>query len=285
MNKWMWCVSAVLAFSGLSQAANLSISGFQNPESVLYDAQQDVYLVSNINGDSFARDNNGFVAVVSPEGKILNDHWIAGNTNGVTLHAPKGMAFAGDVLYVADLDAVRLFDRKTGAHLRDVNIKSSFLNDVSTDAKGNVYVSDTGILPDFSPSGTAAIYQISARDQVKVLAQGPGLGLPNGLLVQPDGRLLVAPMGAASLYELKNGVPVPWVNLTAAGMDGLVQVGKDVLVSVWNTQSIFKVTSTGETSVVASNISSPADLGWDSKRNRLLVPVLMENRILFQDLD
>jgi hypothetical protein len=35
----------------------------------------------------------------------------------VTLHAPRGMSIVGDTLWVADADAVRGFDRRSGAPL------------------------------------------------------------------------------------------------------------------------------------------------------------------------
>ena len=35
--------------------------GFMTPESVLHDAEQDIYLVANINGDPLGVDGNGFI--------------------------------------------------------------------------------------------------------------------------------------------------------------------------------------------------------------------------------
>src|SRR5215831_227134 len=89
---------------------------FNAPESVLYDPQADIYLVSNINGTPLAKDNNGFISRVSPDsGKVVQLKWIAGGANGVTLNAPKGMGIVGDTLFVADIDVVRMFNRTTGA--------------------------------------------------------------------------------------------------------------------------------------------------------------------------
>ena len=39
--------------------------GFATPESVLYDAQRDIYLVTNINGSPLAADGNGFISRVN----------------------------------------------------------------------------------------------------------------------------------------------------------------------------------------------------------------------------
>ena len=45
-----------------------------------------------------------------------------GATEGVTLHAPKGMAITGDSLWVADSNVLRGFDRSTGRALKEVPV-------------------------------------------------------------------------------------------------------------------------------------------------------------------
>src|SRR5256886_1138508 len=44
------------------------VEGFLTPESVLHDPAQDIYFVSNINGGPTAKDNNGFISRVRPDG-------------------------------------------------------------------------------------------------------------------------------------------------------------------------------------------------------------------------
>src|SRR5262249_13376468 len=104
--------------------------GLATPESVLYDDTTDTYLVSNINGQPVAADNNGFITQLSPDGAVKTLKWIEAGKNGVKLNAPKGLTFAGDLLYVADLDTVRMFDRKTGEPKGEVKVPgATFLND------------------------------------------------------------------------------------------------------------------------------------------------------------
>src|SRR6185503_17238205 len=64
-------------------------SGINTPESALWDREGDQYLVSNINGTPLAKDNNGFISRISPDGKVTELRWIAAGTKGVTLNAPK----------------------------------------------------------------------------------------------------------------------------------------------------------------------------------------------------
>ena len=89
------------------------VEGFKHPESVRYDPGLNVWYVSNINGDPFAKDNNGFISRLKADGSVDSLEFIAGGKNGVTLNGPKGMALVGDTLWVADIDAVRGFDRRT----------------------------------------------------------------------------------------------------------------------------------------------------------------------------
>src|SRR5438128_11263884 len=78
--------------------------GLQTPESVLWDPQQDVYFISNINGQALAADNNGYISRVNPDTMQVEAKWVEGGVKpGVTLNAPKGMAIVGDTLYVADI--------------------------------------------------------------------------------------------------------------------------------------------------------------------------------------
>src|SRR5579859_2133514 len=90
-------------------------TGFSAPESVLYDADADRYIVSSIVGKPSDKDDNGFISLLSPDGTVTTLKWIEGGKNKVTLNGPKGLAIAGGLLYVSDIDVVRKFDLKTGA--------------------------------------------------------------------------------------------------------------------------------------------------------------------------
>src|SRR5438477_2299012 len=94
--------------SSASKPTQIS-QGLQTPESVLYDADQDVYFISNINGQPLNADNNGYISRVKPDTLQGDLQWIQAGKNGVTLNAPKGLVIAGDTLYVADLTTVRKF--------------------------------------------------------------------------------------------------------------------------------------------------------------------------------
>ena len=62
------------------------------------------------------------------------------------------------------------------------------------------------------------------------------------------------------------------------GFDGVVVAGGRILVSSWADSSVSSYESGQEVKLIGG-IPGPADIGYDAKRNRLLVPVLPGNRV------
>jgi sugar lactone lactonase YvrE len=263
-------------------------TGLDTPESVLYDDANDRYLVSNINGKPLDIDNNGYIAVLSPDGTITTQKWISGAQNKVKLDAPKGMAIAKGVLYVADITVVRMFDAKSGAPKGDVKIPgSTFLNDVAASADGSkIYVSDSGLkLSDkgFAPTGTDAVWIIENRS-AKPLAKSTDLGAPNGLLPVPTGVWVVT-FGSGELYRLDaKGAKQDAMKLPKGILDGIVAVGDSMLVSSWEGSEIFRGKPGGTFDVAIPAQKAPADIGYDTKRGRVLVPHFMDGTVEAYDL-
>lgn len=257
-------------------------AGFLTPESVLYDSVADVYLVSNINGSPLDVDDNGFISRVSPDGQVLTLKWIDGASDQVTLSAPKGMAIVGDVLYVTDITVVRKFDRTSGAPLGEIAVAGSmFLNDLAPAGDGGVYLTDTGMKAGangFEPAGTDAVYHIAADGAVHRLATGDALGRPNGVLAM-HGDPWVVTFGAAQLYRVHDGAKMDSVALPSGGLDGLVAAGDQLLVSSWDGQAVYKGPMGGPFAVVVDSVESPADIGYDSKRHRVLIPLFNGNAV------
>jgi sugar lactone lactonase YvrE len=262
-------------------------TGFATPESVFYDADADRYLVSNINGKANEADNNGFISVLAPDGNVTTLKWIEGGKGKVKLDAPKGMTVAKGVLYVADITAVRMFDAKTGAPKGDVKIeKSTFLNDVASGPDGKVYVSDTGVKAGdkgFEPTGTDAVYVIE-KGKAKPLAQSKDLGGPNGLTVTDKGVVVVT-FGSSEVYRLDDKGAKQDVSKPPKGMlDGVVTLGDSLLVSSWEGSAVYKGKLGGTFDVVLSDQGSPADIGYDTKRGRVLVPHFLDSTVEAYDL-
>ncbi len=264
--------------------------GFATPESALHDVEADVYLVSNINGGPSAKDDNGFISRVSPDGTLLALKWIDGAAgDGVTLHAPKGMAIVGGKLYVADLDRVRIFDRETGAPAGEIAIAgSTFLNDVVADGKGGIWISDSGIRIDDSgvqPTGTDALYHVSADGAVRRAAAGNMLARPNGLAMYGD-ALVMATFGSNRVLLFDGSRLGRVFGETPAGsLDGLV-LGSDgrLLVSSWESETIYVVDGQKEPFPIADGLPAPADFGLDGTRYMLLVPLFNDDKLVVRPL-
>lgn len=263
-----------------------TISGFQTPESVLVDADQDVYFVSNINGQPLAADDNGFISKVNPETLQVDLKWIDAAKPDIILNAPKGMAILGDTLYVADLSVVRKFDRKTGQPKGEIPIPAAtFLNDVASDGKA-VYVTDTGMKAgaggNFEPTGTDAVWKIVA-DKPQKIASGSDLDRPNGVEIV-DGKVWVVSFGANELYQVDKGKKTNVSKLPKGSLDGLVHLSDgSFLVSSWDGKAVYRGKD-NKFQAIVENVDSPADIGYDTKRHRLLIPHFMENVVSIHDV-
>ena len=254
--------------------------GFMTPESVLYDAVADVYLVSNINGKPTDADDNGFISRLSPDDrKVTELKWIDGSKPDVKLDAPKGMVISDGVLWVADITVVRKFDAKTGKPMGEVKIDGAkFLNDVAPAPGGGVYVTDTE---------NEAVYAIFKTGVVKPLIKQKDLGGPNGVVIVGDvvwvvtkaGTMFSVPDGRAGSPAASEPKPT---KLPKSQLDGIVAIDGEFMVSSWDGKTVYRG-KPDQWKDLALDLESPADIGWDSKRNKLLVPLFNADAVTIVD--
>ncbi|HTV21258.1 MAG TPA: SMP-30/gluconolactonase/LRE family protein [Polyangiaceae bacterium] len=258
--------------------------GLQVPESVLHDVTSDTYLVSNINGSPLDKDDNGFISKLSPEGQVVALKWIDGAAADVELNAPKGMGISNGKLYVADIDVIRTFDAATGKPGQQIKVAgAAFLNDVTVAPDGTVYVSDTGLKAgkdgQLEPNKKDAIYKVTPQGKVAPLIKGEQLGLPNGLFADATG-LWVATWQGALYHVTPDGKQEAPLKAPGAQLDGLIQTAEgQVLFSSWEKSAVFVGSTDGQFSPLLSDVKAPADIGYDSKRGQVLVPLFTENTI------
>lgn len=259
------------------EAGQMTITGLSTPESVLYDAKLDRYLISNINGDPAAKDGNGFISLRTSAGKLST--WIS-STETAKLHAPKGMGIQGNKLYVSDIDVVHVYDSRSGDFLYDVPIVGSkFLNDVVA-TETDIYVSDstTGQIHSIHPEGKT---QPEFADSLL-----PELGKINGLArkglylyVTSDQHLMRYHIAKKQLQK---------IDLGTGQLDGIaLAIDDSAYVSSWAAGAIYKVSNLNQDPVVeiiVEELDSPADIGLDSKRNRLLIPLFNQDEVLLLEV-
>ena len=258
-------------------------AGFSTPESVLYDADADNYLVSNINGAPAEADDNGFITRIAPDGKPVAEKWIDGTKPDVKLDAPKGMAIVGGVLYVADIKVVRRFDAKTGAQKDDIAIDgATFLNDVAPTADGGVLVTDSGLDAKFQGTGADAIYRIDKDGKVTPFAKDKGLGAPNGVL-EYQGNVWMCTFGSGEVVAFDaKGAKTSTQKPPKGQLDGVVAVAAtgEVYVSSWEGKAVYKLSGKDSWTEVVKDVESPADMGHDTKRNVLMIPLFNANQVV-----
>jgi len=275
------------AMRALAPPANATITRLRGPESVLYDPAQDVYFISNLNGGLQDPDNNGFITRVDAKTMSVELKWVEGGRDGVRLDAPKGMGIAGDALYVSDIAAVRKFDRRDGRPLGEVRLPgATLINDIVSDGR-NLFVSDTGLRVaeghTFAATGTDAIWKISG-DRAEKIASGRKLRHPNGLEIV-DGALWAVTFGPNEIYSLDGGEPRTVAQLPRGQLDGIVRLpDRTVLVSSWLGEGIYRGSPGAAFEPLLTGIDAPADLGYDTKRHRLLVPIPAANQVTIHAL-
>ncbi|MBO9205352.1 MULTISPECIES: SMP-30/gluconolactonase/LRE family protein [Niastella] len=231
------------------------------PESVLYDAENKILYVTNIDGQPWEKDNKGSVGKVGLDGKIIAVDWVSG------FNAPKGMGLYKNNLYVADVDKVGVIDTKKGVLTQTIPVTGAEgLNDLTVDKKGVIYVSD---------SKTKKVHRIENGQVTTWLENLKG---PNGVFIEGNDLYL---LDAGSLNKVEKDK-----SLTKLA-DGLEHVtGKDYIVSCW-IGTVYYVKGDGTKQMLLDTReqkSNTADIGYDAKNRIVYIPTFFKNKIVAYEL-
>lgn len=281
---WSFAIGLIL-WAGLIAPANAETptlvweaKGLAQPESVLHDPVTDVLFVTNINGPVMAKDGNGFISRIKPDGTILERNWAKG------LNSPTGMGLIDRTLYVADVDTLVALSAASGSIQKKYKADGAiFLNDVVVADDGTVYVSDTPM---------NAIWRL--KDGVfEPWLTDDTLNGPNGLVVQ-DGKLVVASLGrlksvgqkqeAAGLYAIDTeDKSITPLGKPIGNLDGLAELkAGSYLVSDWADGALYKVDVKG-TAAKANQLldlnQGSADLIYLPEDQLVLIPMMLDNTL------
>ncbi|NEZ03137.1 hypothetical protein G4Y73_03105 [Wenzhouxiangella sp. XN201] len=251
-----------------------TVEGLSGPEAVHWDAEQEIWFVSNFNGDA-AGDANGFVSKIASDGEILEREFMIG-TDGHPLHGPRGMRIDGERLWVADAEGLHAFDRRSGAHLEFIDFSAfepGFLNDVEIGPEGAIYLTDTG---------NARLFRI-VDGEISVVADEGLVSPPNGVVWDAGHEaLMLAPWGGGrTLIGYRPGQDdlIDGETLPAGGnMDGLEAWQGGLLIASQHDQAIWFVRD-GEAEILIRTPGRPADIGLDASGRRLAVPYIALDRV------
>jgi hypothetical protein len=234
------------------------------PESVIYDKKRDIFYVSNLNFEPRKKDGNGFISRMDKDGKILDLKWIEG------LSSPKGMGISGDLLFVADVDEIVVMDITTGKIKEKIPVPGAkMLNDITTDAAGDLYISDTD---------AGKIHKYSGGQLTDWLTEG--LNGPNGLLTDGE-RLLVASQGGKDFaaFDIKSKTRTLLTDSIGRG-DGIVIIGEGYyIVSDWEGEIFVVNPDNSKVSLLRTKDkgSNTADICYLPEQKLLLVPTFFKN--------
>lgn len=239
------------------------------PESVLYDERGQLLYVSNIDGKSDEKDGKGSIGKVSLDGKVIKTDWVKG------LNAPKGLGLYKMNIYAADLDEVAVIDINKAAIVDRIHVPGAvFLNDITIDPRGIVYVSDTRAGKVFRIENGVPMLWLD-----KLKAPNGLLSIGNELYMLDSGALYKVEKDK-SLTKLADGMD--------ASTDGLENVtGKDFIVSCW-AGSIWYVKGDGTKEHLLDTKAekmNTADIGYDHRTRTLYVPTFFSNKIVAYELE
>jgi hypothetical protein len=206
------------------------------------------------------KDNNGYISKVSLDGKILEERFLP--MAGVTMNKPKGIWVSGSRLWVTDIDGVWVFDTKTKRGKKLPLPGVQFANDPAL-VGNTLYISDNR--SDALVSVTPADF-LDLNDSPKVAIVWSEKGInPNGIYPARDGSLLM--VGSKSdkekrgIYSMKPGQDPKAIAKEIGRLDGLYQLRDGtLLVTDWNSGSIFTWSEKAGMNTIASGFKGPADL-------------------------
>lgn len=212
------------------------------PETIEYNQNDDKFLLSSFrDGAIYEVDQSGKASLLVDDPRLCSvlgiavdgprkRLWAVNSDLGASVKpsaaGPKKLAGVGtyDLVSGKPLNYVDLSPLVEGPHL---------MNGIALDASGNAFITDS-----FSP----VIYKVTADGKPSIFLRderfaGSAINL-NGLIVHPDGYLLVIKKSDGTLYKIPldqpSAVSKVAVDRAFVGGDGLTLVGKDALVVIAN---------------------------------------------------
>lgn len=233
-----------------------------------------MYFISNFNGGGNDLDSNGFITKVDAEGNVVEMNFMTG-TDEFPFHAPRGMFIEKGSLWVADVTGVHVFDTKTGAQQKFIDFTSfqpGFLNDVSGDGSGSIYVTDTG---------KPIVYKIENDSPSVFLDSLPVY--PNGITFSLlKNEFVLAPWrGDTTFYSFRITKEVEeHYTFQGGNFDGL-EFDEDMLLVASQVDQSIRVHDGSSNKILIHTIGRPADIGIDRTNKIIAVPYIALNRVDF----
>ncbi len=239
------------------------------PEGIAYSKKQDVFFVSSLHYGKIGKVNRKGVytefitdaALISSIGIHANEKanllYVCVSDPGVSVKTDKSNQMKLAKLIAYDLTSGKQkFAADLGALNKDAG---NFANDVDFDNLGNCYVTN---------SASPIIYKITKTGKASIFATSEnwkkdGFNL-NGIVVHPNGYLIVAQSNTGDLYKvsIKNPTQITKINSEIMlGADGIFLNGKNDLMVISNSsQQVFKLNSTDDFTSTKTIKTAPTEM-------------------------
>ena len=276
------CLYLILGASVNANANNLilnwELDGLSNPESVIYDPKLNHLYVSNVNGSPVEKDGNGFISIVSLDGKIIQEKWVIG------LNAPKGLALHGRTLYTADIDELVAIDINSGRIINKFKVNDAkFLNDVTANKNGDIYISDMFLNR----------IHLLTEDNFSIWIESSELEAPNGLLALED-EIILGSWGkmtegfATEIPGHLKRISIKDKTIQSIGdgssvgnLDGVESDDNGgFYITDWISGKLLHINSLGEVSELLDLPQGSADHEVIIEKNLIFIPLMMDNKLL-----
>jgi sugar lactone lactonase YvrE len=288
INTFKLLLLSLMICSGLyaqSTSAKLikKVEGFSHPESVVFNQNKNEYYISNM---ADREEGDGFISRVSAEGEIIELKWIDG------LKDPKGLLIKDDKVYVTNNNELIEISIEDSKILRRIQVEGSkSLNDITVDAVGNIFISDSGksaiyLMPGDSPN---MMIPEDKKGEIIEYLDSTRLEYVNGLFAQKDhlyaaawgenndGNFLKVDMDTREIEKIsKEGI---------GNLDGVQPVGEDAFyISDWGTGKIHLIKKDGEITEVLTSEKSAGDIFFDVEKDQLVLPMNHQNAVWWYQL-
>ncbi|HKY34976.1 MAG TPA: hypothetical protein VJN18_03450 [Polyangiaceae bacterium] len=243
------------------------------PETIEYNSSDDTFLLSSVrDGAIYKVDQAGKVSLLVDDPRLCSVLGIAvdaGRRRIWAVNSDLGAGIKPSAAGPKKLAGVGVYDLDSGKPLNYVDLTPlldgpHLVNGIALDTSGNAFITDS-----FSP----VIYRVTSEGSASIFLKddrfsGTAVNL-NGLIVHPDGYLLVIKKSDGTLFKVPLDRPTAFskvgVDQTFVGGDGLNLVGKQDLVIIANrtpegsSNSAFSLSS--EDGWVTAKVKSVQQLG------------------------
>lgn len=238
---------------------------FNYPESAVYDKKRDAIYVSN-----FKYEQNGFISKVKMDGKIEKLDWVTG------ILQPAGVCIANDKLYAVGRFALIEIDIDKGVVTNRYQFPSPvFANDIVSDEKGSLYITD---------GGKGAIYKFE-NGSITEWLKSMELAQINGITIDKD-KIVVGTSrdGAIKTIDI-NSKEIKKIFSLGDGviMDGLAKDGKGGYLIGDHAGKLLRITQDGKSELLLNTKSRQinlADFDYVPDKGLLIIPTLEDNRLM-----